>query len=130
MNRLLSIALACFATALVPLQASAQLTAVPLGSSAAPYGYYEYLPFGYDDNLTQEWPVVIFLHGLGKKGNGTTELYKVLEEAMPEEIKTGRTIRSSRFHLRLPDLGTARAPSMPWSSSSRVPTGSIRIASI
>lgn len=89
MNRLLSIAIAGLVIALAPLSASAQLTPVPLGNSAAPYGYYEYLPFGYDDTLPQEWPVVIFLHGAGKKGNGTTELSKVLEEAMPEEIKTG-----------------------------------------
>jgi poly(3-hydroxybutyrate) depolymerase len=70
------------------LPAGAQQTAVPLGSSAAPYGYYEYLPGGYTGG-SAEWPVVVFLHGLGEIGNGTTQLSRVLAHGVPYNINNG-----------------------------------------
>lgn len=36
--------------------------------------YYLYLPAGYRDNNERKWPVMVFLHGNGERGNGTTEL--------------------------------------------------------
>lgn len=36
--------------------------------------YLLYLPKGYGDDSTKEWPVMLFLHGNGERGNGTTEL--------------------------------------------------------
>lgn len=89
MNRRLSVVLAFLAAASLPLSISAQQTAVPLGSSAAPYGYYEYLPLGYDDASTEEWPVVIFLHGSDERGNGTTELSEVLVNGLPKNVNSG-----------------------------------------
>ena len=80
----------CFllAALLAPLPALAQQTAVPLGNSVpsgAPYGYYEYLPDGYS-STSGEWPVVVFLHGLGETGNGTTQLSRVLALGLPKSI--------------------------------------------
>ncbi|HVR95734.1 MAG TPA: Ig-like domain-containing protein [Thermoanaerobaculia bacterium] len=89
MNRRLSVLLVFLVAASLPLSISAQQTAVPLGSSAAPYGYYEYLPLGYDDASTDEWPVVIFLHGSGERGNGTSELSKVLAQGLPQNVNSG-----------------------------------------
>lgn len=41
-------------------------TPVPLYTTSAPYGYYEYLPKGYDATDTvKKWPLVIDLHGRG-----------------------------------------------------------------
>lgn len=87
MKKLLGLSLLLLSSLWAPL--AAQLTQVPLGSSAAPYGYYEYLPFGYDDASTEEWPVVIFLHGIGERGNGTTELSRVLNTGLPKNIAGG-----------------------------------------
>ncbi|MEO9852054.1 MAG: alpha/beta hydrolase-fold protein [Reichenbachiella sp.] len=33
-----------------------------------------FLPKGYGDDPKKEWPVLLFLHGNGERGNGTTEL--------------------------------------------------------
>jgi len=33
-----------------------------------------YLPKGYQDDPKKKWPVMMFLHGNGERGNGTTEL--------------------------------------------------------
>ena len=72
------------------LSAHAQQTARPLGSTTAPYGFYEYLPFGYDSaDLAKRWPVVIFLHGQNELGNGTYELAKVLNAGVPYNIHHG-----------------------------------------
>lgn len=89
MNRRLGLALAFLAAVVLPFSAAAQQTAVPLGTTTAPYGFYEYLPFGYDDASTEDWPVVIFLHGLGQTGNGTSELSKVLVHGIPKNINNG-----------------------------------------
>jgi poly(3-hydroxybutyrate) depolymerase len=75
---------ACF-----PLSVSAEQTAVPLGTSDAPYGYYVYLPEGY--NPTEgEWPLVVFLHGMGVTGDGSSnQLSRVLNEGLPYNIANG-----------------------------------------
>ena len=65
-------------------------TARPLGSRpGSPYGYYEYLPAGYDQN-TNDYPVLIFLHGVGEQGNGTSDLNKVVENGPPALIAQNR----------------------------------------
>ena len=61
--------------------------AKPLGSTSAGFGYYEYLPTNY--NSSDKFPVLIFLHGIGRKGNGTTDLNRLLQVGPPNEIKNG-----------------------------------------
>jgi predicted peptidase len=36
--------------------------------------YFLYLPKGYDQNSDKKWPVLMFLHGDGERGNGKDEL--------------------------------------------------------
>jgi predicted peptidase len=36
--------------------------------------YFVYLPTGYDKNASEKWPVLLFLHGNGERGNGLDEL--------------------------------------------------------
>lgn len=36
--------------------------------------YFLYLPRGYDQNADKQWPVLMFLHGDGERGNGKDEL--------------------------------------------------------
>jgi predicted peptidase len=31
--------------------------------------YFEYLPVAYDDDPTRQWPLVVFLHGMGERGS-------------------------------------------------------------
>lgn len=64
---------------------STRQTAHPLGSSDAPNGFYEYLPPGYAKGGAPV-PLLVFWHGVGEDGNGTTELSKVLAGGPPKLI--------------------------------------------
>lgn len=50
-------------------------------------GFYEFKPSGY--SKSNKHPVIIFLHGIGERGNGTTELSKVLGVGIASDIKNG-----------------------------------------
>lgn len=52
-------------------------TSHAVGSTAAPYGYLQYLPPGYKAKGKQKYPLVLFLHGLGELGDSDKELAKV-----------------------------------------------------
>lgn len=52
-------------------------------------GYYEYLPQGYWNNPDEKFPVIIFVHGIGECGNGTTDLNRVLANGTPRQINQG-----------------------------------------
>ncbi len=56
-------------------------TARPLNSTSAKLGYYEYLPGNYAQGAN--FPALIFFHGVGEKGNGTTDLASVLRNGPP-----------------------------------------------
>lgn len=49
-------------------------------------GYFKALPAGYD-GTTKKYPLLIFLHGMGELGNGTSDLPKVLNNAVPKLLK-------------------------------------------
>ncbi len=40
--------------------------------------YYVFLPRGYGDDPAKTWPLILFLHGGGERGNGLDDLSKVL----------------------------------------------------
>ena len=40
--------------------------------------YYLFLPRGYGADTTRRWPLILFLHGAGERGDGLTDLEKVL----------------------------------------------------
>ncbi|MBL0739676.1 dienelactone hydrolase family protein [Chryseolinea lacunae] len=68
-------------------------TPIPLGTNAAPYGYYVYTPENYASDTTtgKEFPVLIFLHASGENGNSQTspsELDKILVSGPPLMIKS------------------------------------------
>lgn len=56
----------------------------PLGTTAAAQGFYEYLPPGYAAQT--DYPLLIFVHGLGENGNGDGELDRVLSNGPPRLI--------------------------------------------
>jgi gliding motility-associated-like protein len=51
-------------------------------------GFLQYLPPDYNSN-TDKYPLMIFLHGLGEKGNGTTEIWRVAANGPPKIINGG-----------------------------------------
>lgn len=54
-------------------------------------GFYEFKPYDYNNN-SAKYPLIIFLHGVGERGNGTTELYKVAWNAIPRYCANGATM--------------------------------------
>jgi len=72
----------------LPPDTGGEHVAKPKGSTSAAFGYYVYLPGGYSKN-TKSYPLIVFLHGKGERGNGTTDLGKVLNQGIPNLIKRG-----------------------------------------
>lgn len=66
--------------------------AVSYTSVAVPgtIGYYTYAPEDHYYRLARKFPLLIFLHGSGEKGNGTTELSRVLVHGPPKLVNGGR----------------------------------------
>jgi poly(3-hydroxybutyrate) depolymerase len=54
-------------------------------------GFYEFKPYNYNTTNTP-YPLIIFLHGVGERGNGTTELSRVLSNAIPRLCANGATM--------------------------------------
>jgi len=74
-------------------EASAQkLTGVPKGTTSAPLGYYEYLPQGYSPTDSKKWPLIIFLHGVGEVGDGTSQLSIILRTGLPLLLQKGKSL--------------------------------------
>src|SRR2546423_8367370 len=72
-----------------PQQVAKSLTA----TSGLFIGFYEYKPVDYNADPTRKYPLIIFLHGIGERGNGTTELSRVLTNAIPKYINAGNTMQ-------------------------------------
>jgi len=56
---------------------------------SATVGYYTYLPDGHFFQPDERFPLLVFLHGAGEKGNGTTELSRVLLNGPPKRVNQG-----------------------------------------
>lgn len=63
--------------------------AVKLGTSSAQYGYYEYLPTNFNKN-SGKYPLLIFLHGAGEKGNGKDQLNRAIKFGPGKEVENGK----------------------------------------
>jgi predicted peptidase len=71
---------------IVPFLASAQLAAKRVRAVNGQYvGFYQWTPSGWSTSTTK-YPVIIFLHGIGERGNGTTELARVKNVAIPKYL--------------------------------------------
>ncbi|WP_315820613.1 PKD domain-containing protein [Paraflavitalea speifideaquila] len=78
---------------LITLTVSAQQVPKSLTASNGQFiGFYQYTPTNYDANPNTKYPVIIFLHGVGEKGNGTTELPNIAGLGVPGAIKNGHTM--------------------------------------
>jgi predicted peptidase len=74
---------------LAPGLQSAQVSDVhlPDGSASTALRYWLYLPKDYDADPTKRWPIVLFLHGAGERGQ---DLNQVAVHGPPKLVKNGR----------------------------------------
>ncbi len=92
----------------LPKDTGGQHIAQVLGSTSAEFGYYVYLPGGYND-VANKYPLLIFLHGKGERGDGSSSqsvLDKVLVNGPPKLIKNKQwdptypmIVVSPQFHI-------------------------------
>ncbi|MEO5681342.1 MAG: PHB depolymerase family esterase [Chitinophagaceae bacterium] len=66
-----------------PETAPAVQTAVSIAINARIGGFYKALPARYD-STTKKYPLLVFLHGVGETGNGSTDLPRLLSNAVPD----------------------------------------------
>ena len=50
-------------------------------------GYLLYLPADYGKDAARKWPVILFLHGSGERGDFTTDLTKVKKHGPPKVVE-------------------------------------------
>lgn len=78
-----------------PVGEDGKQVAKPFGNgSGAPRGYLQYLPDDYS-STTRTYPLIIFLHGSGERGNGTSELNRVATQGIPLKIAQGWKAQAS-----------------------------------
>ena len=97
-NIIISILISFFANCFV----HGQLTNKPLGTTTAANGYIEYLPPAYTTNPDQKLPIILFFHGSGENGNGTTELYKLYNTGLPYIIQNNTWTYRNQFVVLMP----------------------------
>ena len=84
---------------------SVRQTMRPLGTNGAPNGYFEYLPPGYDAQAPT--PLLVFWHGIGEDGNGTTDLGKVTAWGPPKLIANNKWDAARPFIVLSPQYTPA-----------------------
>lgn len=52
-------------------------------------GYLEALPFDYAISGSKKYPLLVFIHGIGELGNGTSDLWKVEKNSVPKLLYGG-----------------------------------------
>lgn len=109
------------AAMLLGLATSAQQTAKSLtGSNNVVIGFYEYKPADYNANPNTKYPLIVFMHGIGERGNGTTELSKVAGNAIPRYIRDGETMtytwngKTETFLVLSPQLSNSYGSWQPF----------------
>lgn len=95
------------------LSAFCQQVAKTIPNSTSPDGRIGFLEFKPSDYGTQNHPLIIFLHGIGERGNGTTQINNVTANAIPKFCSRGATMRftvagqTSSFVVLSPQLSTS-----------------------
>ncbi len=79
-----------FVLLMLSLSGQAQQIAKSLTASNGTFiGFLEYKPTDYNPSSTKKYPLIIFLHGIGERGNGTTEISRVTAQGIPKNIAKG-----------------------------------------
>jgi predicted esterase len=83
---------------------STRQKARPLGTTMAAQGFHEYLPPGYGDG--SKFPLLIFMHGFGENGNGTSTLDRVVRHGPPKLIRQNLWPANRPFIVLSPQQGS------------------------
>ena len=88
LSKILNTSFCCILSGLLIWQKAAAQTLTPrfITTTAASNGFYEYLPLGYDPAATQKYPLIVFCHGQGEIGNGTTQLAAILDNGLAQQL--------------------------------------------
>lgn len=80
--------------ALIPFLGSAQQVARSLTAGNGQFvGFYEFKPADYNNNPTAKYPLIIFLHGIGERGDGMAGLPNMVNVGIPGYINRGATMQ-------------------------------------
>ena len=91
--RILIFCLTVFLSGVLPHFSFSQvqtLTPVQVDLSANIGGMYVSLPVDYNSNPQKKYPLLVFFHGVGECGNGTTNLSKIAGVGLPRVIRDGK----------------------------------------
>jgi len=92
--------------------AFSQQVAKSIPYPASPDGVIGFLQFTPPDYGTQKHPLIVFLHGIGERGNGTSQINSVANNGTPYYCAHGATMRftaggvTSSFVVLTPQLST------------------------
>jgi len=109
------------AGSILGIDSASRLTARPIGATASPLGYYEYLPPGYGPGAKK--PLLIFLHGYGGNGDGTSaQLPNVINDAgIPFYIANNGWAASRPFVVLAPQHNEIQSPAYPYPCDGPLP---------
>ncbi len=94
------------------LASFSQQVAKTIPCAQAPEGLIGFLQFTPSDYGTQKHPLIVFMHGWGERGNGTTTINNVTANGIPNLIANGATMRftvggvTSSFVVLCPQLSS------------------------
>src|SRR5213595_1603312 len=77
----------------VTIAVFSQQVAKTIPNSTSPDGLIGFLEFRPSDYGSQKHPLIIFLHGIGERGNGTTQINSVTANAIPKFCANGASMR-------------------------------------
>ena len=95
------------------LSSFSQQVAKTIPNSTSPDGLIGFLEFRPKDYGTQKHPLIIFLHGIGERGNGTSQVNSVANNAIPYYCSKGASMRftvagqTSSFVVLSPQLSAS-----------------------
>lgn len=77
---------------------------VEIGTNGSPRGYWEFLPAAYETNPDKQFPVILFFHGKGEKGDG---LLAADGESISEKLQRVLGNSIPNFHNNNSNVGNA-----------------------
>jgi len=84
--------------------------------------YFVYLPRGYSDQPAKKWPVMLFLHGNGERGNGRDELdYVIGHGPLYEAWIQKKDLPFIIISPQLPMLGMEKVPYIANRTRAKIP---------
>jgi len=87
-----------FAASFIYFSAVSQQVGKSIPNSTSPDGLIGFLEFRPPDYGTQKHPLIIFLHGVAERGNGTTQLGMVAYNSLPNTLAAGGVSMSFTYN--------------------------------